>query len=150
MRKLKLRRATKVPEAILLGSGRGLILTWVLQTSKPALFPIFYTSIWKQEMSHLSSDGFPGEECLSSHWSTLICWVPFVTNCNTKVAPIFKLIDWGGAASYGWRSHLTRHSSNALSSLREFYNRYLDGKKKVNYHFNTMGLTWANNFLKLL
>lgn len=47
-------------------------------------------------MSHSSSDGFPGEECLSSQWSALIFRVPLVTSSNTKLAPIFKSIDWGG------------------------------------------------------
>lgn len=127
-RKLKLRRENKVLEAILPGSGRDWILTSVLQTSKPMLFPICCSSIWKQETSHSSSNCFLGMECLFSRQSMLICWVPFVTNSNIKMAPICKSLGWGGAASCSQGSQEPGHSSLALSSLKESYNRYLDGE----------------------
>lgn len=127
--KTKAQRANKVLEAVLLRGGRRWILTWVLRTSKPTLFPICCFSVWKQIMNHASSDGFPGLECLSSHWSKPICWIPFVTNNNVKMVLVCKSVDWGGAASYGQGSHEAEHSSNSLSSLRKSYNRHLDGEK---------------------
>lgn len=66
MRKLKLRRANKVLEAILLGSGQMFNLNLSPANLKAC------TLSNKQEMSHSSSDGFPGEGCLSSQWSVLI------------------------------------------------------------------------------